>query len=164
MGQDLLGRFADLIQNGKFQLHLDSKTFPADTSLYFIYGDSFVTSPRTQLGCLEGFSRVPATSQDPLGCGRYPPPLDWSMEPQEASGKATDLWGDHQCIGQEVFSTVQFSCESLISHHSQGSAIGRMCDIVLSVSSSSAWTLVLGSLWKEGQSLPCLLAQHLVLF
>ncbi|XP_076412115.1 thyroglobulin [Peromyscus maniculatus bairdii] len=72
MGQDLLGRFADLIQNGKFQLHLDSKTFPADTFLYFIQGDSFVTSPRTQLGCLEGFSRVPATSQDPLGCVKCP--------------------------------------------------------------------------------------------
>ncbi|XP_036063969.1 thyroglobulin isoform X1 [Onychomys torridus] len=72
MGQDLLGRFADLIQSGKFQLHLDSKTFPADTSLYFLHGDSIVTSPRIQLGCLGGFSRVPATSQDPLGCVKCP--------------------------------------------------------------------------------------------
>ncbi|XP_040586580.1 thyroglobulin isoform X2 [Mesocricetus auratus] len=72
VGQDLLGRFADLIQSGKFQLHLDSKTFPADTSLYFLHGDSFVTSPRTQLGCLEGFYRVSVTSQDPLGCVKCP--------------------------------------------------------------------------------------------
>lgn len=71
VGQDLLGRFADLIQSGKFQLHLDSKTFSADTTLYFLNGDSFVTSPRTQLGCLEGFYRVSTTSQDPLGCGKY---------------------------------------------------------------------------------------------
>ncbi|ERE63014.1 neuroligin-3 isoform 2 [Cricetulus griseus] len=69
VGQDLLGRFADLIQSSKFQFHLDSKTFPADTSLYFLHGGSFVTSPRTQLGCLEGFYRISATSQDPLGCG-----------------------------------------------------------------------------------------------
>lgn len=74
VGQDLLGRFADLIRSGKFQLHLDSKTFPADTALYFLHEDSFVTSPRTQLGCLEGFYRVSGTSQDSLGCGRYPPP------------------------------------------------------------------------------------------
>ncbi|XP_051015534.1 thyroglobulin isoform X2 [Acomys russatus] len=72
MGQDLLGRFADLIQSGKFQLYLDSKTFPADTSLYFLNGDSFATSPRIQLGCLEGFYRVSATSQDPLGCVKCP--------------------------------------------------------------------------------------------
>nr|XP_034372442.1 thyroglobulin isoform X2 [Arvicanthis niloticus] len=72
MGQDLLGRFADLIQSGKFQLHLDSKTFSADTTLYFLNGDSFVTSPRTQLGCLEGFYRVSTTSQDPLGCVKCP--------------------------------------------------------------------------------------------
>lgn len=71
MGQDLLGRFANLIQSGKFQLHLDSKTFSADTILYFLNGDRFVTSPTTQLGCLEGFYRVSTTSQDPLGCGRY---------------------------------------------------------------------------------------------
>ena len=70
-GQDLLGRFADLIQSGRFQLHLDSKTFSADTTLYFLNGDSFVTSPRTQLGCMEGFYRVPTTRQDALGCGRY---------------------------------------------------------------------------------------------
>ncbi|XP_041527872.1 thyroglobulin isoform X1 [Microtus oregoni] len=72
VGQDLLGRFADLIQSGKFQLHLDSKTFPADTTLYFLHGDSFVTSPRTQLGCLEGFYRVSVTSQDPLVCVKCP--------------------------------------------------------------------------------------------
>nr|XP_021510792.1 thyroglobulin [Meriones unguiculatus] len=72
IGQDLLGRFADLIQSGKFQLHLDSKTFLADTSLYFLNGDRIATSPRVQLGCLEGFYRVSATSQDPLGCVKCP--------------------------------------------------------------------------------------------
>jgi thyroglobulin len=73
VGQDLLGRFEDLIQSGTFQLHLDSKTFPADTSLRFLQGGDFSTFPSTSLGCLEGFSRVSATSgasQDPLGCGR----------------------------------------------------------------------------------------------
>uniref|UniRef100_A0A8C0WJV7 Thyroglobulin n=1 Tax=Castor canadensis TaxID=51338 RepID=A0A8C0WJV7_CASCN len=75
VGQDLLGRFEDLIQSGTFQLHLDSKTFPADTSLRFLQGGDFSTFPSTSLGCLEGFSRVSATSgasQDPLGCVKCP--------------------------------------------------------------------------------------------
>ncbi|XP_069321496.1 thyroglobulin [Eulemur rufifrons] len=75
VGKDLLGRFADLIQSGKFQLHLDSKTFLADTSIRFLQGDGFGTSPRTWRGCLEGFHRVLATSkasQDPLGCAKCP--------------------------------------------------------------------------------------------
>ncbi|KAI4565683.1 hypothetical protein MJT46_009058 [Ovis ammon polii x Ovis aries] len=71
-GKYLAGRFADLIQSGTFQLHLDSKTFLADTSIRFLQGDRFGTSPRTQFGCLEGFGRVVTTSnasQDALGCG-----------------------------------------------------------------------------------------------
>ncbi|XP_006155589.1 thyroglobulin [Tupaia chinensis] len=75
VGKDLLGRFADLIQSGAFHLHLDSKTFPADTSLRFLQGDRFGTSPRTRIGCLEGFHRVAATSkdsQDPLVCVKCP--------------------------------------------------------------------------------------------
>ncbi|XP_058132055.1 thyroglobulin [Dasypus novemcinctus] len=75
VGKDLLGRFADLIQSGGFQLHLDSKTFPADTSIRFLQGDRFGTSPRTWFGCLEGFHRVPATSrahQDAQGCVKCP--------------------------------------------------------------------------------------------
>lgn len=72
-GKYLAGRFADLIQSGTFQLHLDSKTFSADTSIRFLQGDRFGTSPKAQFGCLEGFGRVVTTSnasQDALGCGR----------------------------------------------------------------------------------------------
>ncbi|XP_026351166.3 thyroglobulin [Ursus arctos] len=75
VGKDLIGRFTDLIQSGGFQLHLDSKTFPADTSIYFLQGDRLGTSPRTWFGCLEGFRQVLATSnatQDPLGCVKCP--------------------------------------------------------------------------------------------
>lgn len=135
VGQDLLGRFADLIQSGKFQLHLDSKTFPADTTLYFLHGDSFVTSPRTQLGCLEGFYRVSVTSQDPLVCGRYPPPSGLRYGTPRGFRKGQWTLGkgvDHQCIGQEVSSTVQFSWESINSHHSQGSARGKVQCVTLS--------------------------------
>uniref|UniRef100_A0A4W2IQ22 Thyroglobulin n=1 Tax=Bos indicus x Bos taurus TaxID=30522 RepID=A0A4W2IQ22_BOBOX len=74
-GKYLAGRFADLIQSGTFQLHLDSKTFSADTSIRFLQGDRFGTSPRTQFGCLEGFGRVVAASdasQDALGCVKCP--------------------------------------------------------------------------------------------
>ncbi|KAM5314931.1 thyroglobulin [Glossophaga mutica] len=75
VGKDLVGRFADLIQSGTFQLHLDSKTFSADTSVSFLQGDSFGTSPRTRYGCLEGFYLISAASnatQDPLGCVKCP--------------------------------------------------------------------------------------------
>ncbi|KAM9626953.1 thyroglobulin isoform 1-T1 [Trichechus inunguis] len=75
VGKDLVGRFADLIRSGEFQLHLDSKTFPADTSIHFLQGDRFGTSPRARFGCLEGFSRVSAsskTSQESLGCVKCP--------------------------------------------------------------------------------------------
>ncbi|XP_028389694.1 thyroglobulin [Phyllostomus discolor] len=75
VGEDLVGRFADLIQSGTFQLHLDSKTFPADTSLRFLQGDGFGASPGTRYGCLEGFQLISAAgsaTQDPLGCAKCP--------------------------------------------------------------------------------------------
>ncbi|XP_014400466.1 PREDICTED: thyroglobulin [Myotis brandtii] len=75
LGKGLAGRFADLIRSGEFRLHLDAKTFPADTSLRFLHGDSVGTSPRTRYGCLEGFHPVSApsdASQDPLGCVKCP--------------------------------------------------------------------------------------------
>ncbi|XP_007938731.1 thyroglobulin [Orycteropus afer afer] len=75
VGKNLVGGFADLIQRGELQLHLDSKTFPADTSIRLLQGDQFGSSPRAQFGCLEGFYRVSATnksSQDSLGCVKCP--------------------------------------------------------------------------------------------
>ncbi|KAM6215082.1 thyroglobulin [Rhynchocyon petersi] len=76
MGKDLVGRFADLIHSGEFQLHLDSKTFPADTSIRFVQGDSFGSSPSVRFGCLEGFYRVLASmdsvGQDLRGCVECP--------------------------------------------------------------------------------------------
>ncbi|XP_039096126.1 thyroglobulin [Hyaena hyaena] len=74
VGKDLIGRFADLIQSGAFQLYLDSKMFPADTSISFLQGDSFGSSPRTWFGCLEGFHQVSATGTDgdPMGCVKCP--------------------------------------------------------------------------------------------
>ncbi|XP_055968176.1 thyroglobulin [Sorex fumeus] len=75
VGKNLIGRFADLIQSGTFQLHLDSKIFPADTSIRFLQGDHFGTSPRTWFGCLEGFHRVSTINnalENPLGCVKCP--------------------------------------------------------------------------------------------
>ncbi|XP_054446492.1 thyroglobulin [Pteronotus mesoamericanus] len=75
VGKNLVGRFADLIRSGVFQLYLDSKTFTADTSIRFLHGDGFGTSPRAQYGCLEGFHPASAAgnaSQDPLGCVKCP--------------------------------------------------------------------------------------------
>uniref|UniRef100_H0VF67 Thyroglobulin n=1 Tax=Cavia porcellus TaxID=10141 RepID=H0VF67_CAVPO len=76
VGKDLLGHFTALVQSGTFQLHLDSKTFLADTSIRFLQGDSsFGASPRTWFGCMEAFYQVLATSEasrDPLGCVMCP--------------------------------------------------------------------------------------------
>ncbi|XP_036293424.1 thyroglobulin [Pipistrellus kuhlii] len=75
LGKGLAGRFADLIRSGEFRLHLDGKTFPADTALRFLQGDSVGTAPGTRYGCLEGFRPVSApsnASQDPLGCVKCP--------------------------------------------------------------------------------------------
>lgn len=94
MGKDLAGRFADLIQSGAFQLHLDAKTFPADTSIRFLQGDSWGASPRTRYGCLEGFRPVSAprnASQDPLGCGRSTPFPGRCHRGREAAGKPPEL-------------------------------------------------------------------------
>ncbi|XP_074058234.1 thyroglobulin [Macrotis lagotis] len=57
VGNDLVGRFVKLIQSGGFQLHLDSKTFPADTTIRFLRGDDFDISPNVQFGCKKGFQK-----------------------------------------------------------------------------------------------------------
>ncbi|XP_027701311.1 thyroglobulin [Vombatus ursinus] len=57
VGNDLVGRFVKLIQSGGFQLHLDSKTFPADTTIQFLQGDYFDISPSVQFGCKKGFQK-----------------------------------------------------------------------------------------------------------
>ncbi|XP_004580794.2 thyroglobulin [Ochotona princeps] len=75
VGKDLLGHFAELVQSGTFQLHLDAKTFQADTSIRFLQRDHFGTSPWPWFGCTEGFHRVlPASEavQDLLGCVKCP--------------------------------------------------------------------------------------------
>lgn len=93
VGKDLLGHFTALVQSGTFQLHLDSKTFLADTSIRFLQGDSsFGASPRTWFGCMEAFYQVLATSEasrDPLGCGRWLPVPECCYE--SSVGKATEL-------------------------------------------------------------------------
>ncbi|XP_055482670.1 thyroglobulin isoform X1 [Psammomys obesus] len=133
IGQDLLGRFADLIQSGKFQLHLDSKTFLADTSLYFLNGDRIATSPRVQLGCLEGFYRISATSQDPLGCVKCPEgsfSQDGRCTPCPA-GTYQEQAGSSACIpcprGRTTTTTGAFSKTQCVTECQRNEA-GLQCD------------------------------------
>uniref|UniRef100_A0A8D0GXN7 Thyroglobulin n=1 Tax=Sphenodon punctatus TaxID=8508 RepID=A0A8D0GXN7_SPHPU len=51
VGENLIGRFEALIKGGGFLLHLDSKQFPADTSIRFPRDEDFDTSHSVQLGC-----------------------------------------------------------------------------------------------------------------
>ncbi|XP_074840896.1 thyroglobulin [Carettochelys insculpta] len=57
VGENLIGRFVALIEGGGFVLHLDSKQFPADTSIHFPRDEDFDLSPSVQLGCQSGFRR-----------------------------------------------------------------------------------------------------------
>uniref|UniRef100_A0A8D0GVF9 Thyroglobulin n=1 Tax=Sphenodon punctatus TaxID=8508 RepID=A0A8D0GVF9_SPHPU len=63
VGENLIGRFEALIKGGGFLLHLDSKQFPADTSIRFPRDEDFDTSHSVQLGCRSGFQRIPASGR-----------------------------------------------------------------------------------------------------
>uniref|UniRef100_A0A8C6RKV2 Thyroglobulin type-1 domain-containing protein n=1 Tax=Nannospalax galili TaxID=1026970 RepID=A0A8C6RKV2_NANGA len=136
LGQDLLGRFTDLIQRGKFQLDLDSKTFSADTFLYFLHGDHFGISPRIRLGCLEGFYRVSTPSednQDPLGCVKCP---EGSYSQDERcvpcpAGFYQERAGSSACVpcprGRTTVSTGAFSWTHCVTDCQRNEA-GLQCD------------------------------------
>uniref|UniRef100_K7FB89 Thyroglobulin n=1 Tax=Pelodiscus sinensis TaxID=13735 RepID=K7FB89_PELSI len=55
VGENLIRRFLALIKGGGFVLQLDSKQFPADTSIHFPRDEDFDLSPSVQLGCQSGF-------------------------------------------------------------------------------------------------------------
>ncbi|XP_067387679.1 thyroglobulin [Emydura macquarii macquarii] len=57
VGENLIGRFVALIESGGFVLRLDSRQFPADTSIHFPRDEDFDLSPSVQLGCRSGFRR-----------------------------------------------------------------------------------------------------------
>ncbi|XP_034615481.1 thyroglobulin, partial [Trachemys scripta elegans] len=71
VGENLIGRFVALIESGGFVLHLDSKQFPADTSIRFPRDEDFDLSPSVQLGCRSGFRRsssLPRAIPNSQGC------------------------------------------------------------------------------------------------
>lgn len=74
VGENLLGRFEELIKTGGFILHLDNKQFQADTSIRSPgRGDSGM-SPKVSLGCKSGFHKVLTTGEvipNSQGCGMY---------------------------------------------------------------------------------------------
>ncbi|XP_019403055.1 PREDICTED: thyroglobulin [Crocodylus porosus] len=76
VGDNLIGRFVKLIESGGFLLHLDSKQFPAATSISFLRDEDFDLSPNVQLGCRSGFRRSssPGTAiSNSQGCVVCPP-------------------------------------------------------------------------------------------
>ncbi|XP_038615997.1 thyroglobulin [Tachyglossus aculeatus] len=72
LGQNFMGRFVALIESGNFLLLLDSKAFPADTTVRFPQrGGGPDTAPSVQLGCRRGFVRTSAPDRTGLespGC------------------------------------------------------------------------------------------------
>ncbi|XP_008568520.1 PREDICTED: thyroglobulin [Galeopterus variegatus] len=136
VGKDLLGRFTDLIQSGMFQLRLDSKMFPADTSISFLQGDHFGTFPRTRFGCLEGFHRVMTSSnasQDTLGCVKCPEG-SYSQDEQCIPcpvGFYQEQAGSSACVpcpvGRTTISTGAFSRTHCVTDCQRNEA-GLQCD------------------------------------
>ncbi|XP_037658919.1 thyroglobulin isoform X3 [Choloepus didactylus] len=136
VGKDLIGRFAGLIQSGAFQLHLDSKTFPADTSIRFLQGDRFGASPRTWYGCVEGFHRVSATSrasQDAQGCVKCPEGSYFQDEQCVpcSIGFYQDRAGSLSCVpcpeGRTTISSGAFSQTHCVTD-CQRNKVGLQCD------------------------------------
>ncbi|XP_029141925.1 thyroglobulin-like, partial [Protobothrops mucrosquamatus] len=63
VGENLLGRFEELIKTGGFILHLDNKQFQADTSLRSPGRGESGMSPKVSLGCKSGFHKVLITGE-----------------------------------------------------------------------------------------------------
>ncbi|XP_043922872.1 thyroglobulin [Protopterus annectens] len=114
----LILRFVNQIRSGSYQLNLDGKTFPADTSVAFIHDEEFVISPLVWLGCYEGFRKVSVfqKSLDNIrGCSVCPPGSYFQKNEcvkckrgsyQDASGRRSC----HRCpLGKNTVSTGAFS-------------------------------------------------------
>lgn len=72
VGENLIGAFIKEIEDGGFQLYLDSKQFLADSFIDFPRDEEFDLSPSVQLGCRSGFRRTSTpgkTTPNARGCG-----------------------------------------------------------------------------------------------
>ncbi|KAM3840976.1 thyroglobulin [Vipera latastei] len=103
VGENLLGRFEELIKTGGFIIHLDNKQFQADT---FIRspgrGDSGM-SPKVSLGCESGFHKVLTTGEvipNSQGCALCPPGSSFQNEKCTPcpSGFYQDQAGSNFCV------------------------------------------------------------------
>uniref|UniRef100_A0A8B9DLT2 Thyroglobulin n=1 Tax=Anser cygnoides TaxID=8845 RepID=A0A8B9DLT2_ANSCY len=71
VGENLIGAFIKEIEDGGFQLYLDSKQFLADSFTDFPRDEEFDLSPSVQLGCRSGFRRTSTpgkTTPNARGC------------------------------------------------------------------------------------------------
>ncbi|XP_033012001.1 thyroglobulin-like [Lacerta agilis] len=58
VGDNLVGRFEELVKSGGFILQLGPEQFQADTSISFLGNGNFDTSPEVRLGCRSGYRKV----------------------------------------------------------------------------------------------------------
>ncbi|XP_070796422.1 thyroglobulin [Pituophis catenifer annectens] len=83
VGENLLGRFEELIKSGGFVLHLDNKQFQADTSIRLPGRGNSDMSPEVSLGCKNGFQKVLTSGEvipNSQGCAVCPPGSSFQNE------------------------------------------------------------------------------------
>uniref|UniRef100_G3WK69 Thyroglobulin n=1 Tax=Sarcophilus harrisii TaxID=9305 RepID=G3WK69_SARHA len=130
VGNDLVGRFVKLIQSGDFQLHLDSKTFPADTTIRFLRGDDFEIFPSVQFGCKKGFQK-----NSPFICWGFVCPEGSYFLEEEcvpcSLGFYQEQSGSLACVpcpaGRSTISTGAFSQSHCVTN-CQRNELGLKCD------------------------------------
>ncbi|XP_070604754.1 thyroglobulin, partial [Erythrolamprus reginae] len=134
VGENLLGRFEELIQSGGFVLHLDNKQFQADTSIRG-RGKSGM-SPKVSLGCQNGFRKVLTTGEvipNSQGCAVCPPGSSFQNERciPCPSGFYQDQAGSNFCVkcplGTLSLSPGAFRADQCVTNCQKNEQAGR-CD------------------------------------
>ncbi|XP_025021113.1 thyroglobulin, partial [Python bivittatus] len=135
-GENLLGRFEELIKSGGFVLHLDNKQFQADTSIRFPGRGDSGTSPKVYLGCKSGFQTVLTTGEvvpNSQGCAVCPPGSSFQNESciPCPSGFYQDRAGSNFCVkcplGKFTVSAGAFRADHCITDCQRNEQIER-CD------------------------------------
>uniref|UniRef100_A0A8C2TCI6 Thyroglobulin n=1 Tax=Coturnix japonica TaxID=93934 RepID=A0A8C2TCI6_COTJA len=136
VGEKLIGAFIKEIEDGRFQLYLDSKQFIADSFIDFPQDEEFDLSPRVQLGCRSGFRRISSPGKivpNAQGCVVCPPGTNF----QDGEcipcppGYYQYQTGHLSCIkcpvGKTTNSYGAFSADDCITY-CQGNEQGLQCD------------------------------------
>ncbi|XP_061467862.1 thyroglobulin [Rhineura floridana] len=124
VGDNLVGRFEELIKSGGFVLHFDNEQFQADTSISLLRNEDFDVSAEAHVGCKSGFRKVLDAGEvapNPRGCVVCPPGTFFQNDSciPCPSGFYQDQAGSFACLkcplGKSTASTGAFRAEYCIA-------------------------------------------------